>query len=184
MMIFRKDLSCAGEKKLMKSIVALFACILIMSVLGCSGNDKDRATASSGSMPSLPNEARGAAGAGTTSAENAWNTDAKAAGGSNLQVSTPYQTKGTTVSQNVNPSPYLNATEGLKAGGQNAELAGGLISRRDGTMFGPTDQPAAGIGPGMQGTAQPATSAGTRSTRGGGAVSAPVKPPSSQTTGK
>jgi hypothetical protein len=134
-------------------------------------------------MPSFPNQAQGAAGAGAGTSQPP-HVDAHAAGGSNLEASTPYETKGAAATQNINPAPFLTATEGMKPSAQNGQMSGGLVARRDGTMFGPADQPAAGVGPGMQSTAQSGTAAGARRTRGGGGLSAPVKPPSNQSTGK
>lgn len=167
----------------MKFISALLACFLIAGVLGCSGTDKDRATASSGSMPSFPNEAQGAAGASAGAPPLASYPDAHAAGGSNLGVSTPYQSKGPAVTQNINAQPFLSGDQAMRGTSQQADTAGGLVSRRDGTMFGPTDLPAAGIGPGMQGAAESGATGG-RGTRGGGGLSAPVKPAADQTSGK
>ena len=167
----------------MKLISCLLASFLIAGVLGCSGSDKDRATASSGSMPSFPREAQGAEGAGAGAPPLAAYPDAHAAGGSTLGVSTPYQSKGPAVTQNINPAPFLSGDKAMRGGPQQADMAGGLVSRRDGTMYGPTDLPAAGSGPGMQGAAESGATGG-RGARGGGGLSAPVKPPANQTSGK
>lgn len=170
----------------MKSVPGSLAVLLIIGIcVGCSGNDKDRATASSGSMPSMPNTSQGAAGAGAASAEEPAQVDPSSSGGSTLPASTPYsQQKGTTVSQNVNPAPFLTASQ-AKPGPQNLGAVG-LVSRADGTMFGPADLPAAGIGPGMEGPTQGGASrSSTRTGRpSGGGLSAPVKPSSNQTSGK
>lgn len=171
----------------MKSISGLLALLLFVGIgVGCSGNDKDRATASSGSAPSSPNTAQGAAGAGMYSADQQTQADPSSSGGSTLQASTPYrQEKGGAVSQNVNPAPFLTASQ-ANPSGQNATSATGLVSRADGTMFGPADLPAAGVGPGMEGGA---TQGGIPRSSGrgrpsGGGLSAPVKPSSNQTSGK
>lgn len=169
----------------MKSISGFLALLLFVGIgVGCSGSDKDRATASSGSAPSSPNIAQGAAGAGMSSADEQTQVDPSASGGSTLPASTPYsQEKGKAVSQNVNPAPFLTASQS-KPGAQNAASTG-LVSRADGTMFGPADLPAAGVGPGMEGATQSgaAPSSNTGKVSGGG-LSAPVKPSSNQTSGK
>lgn len=173
----------------MKSVPGILALLLmasLVSVVGCSGNDKDRATASSGSMPSAPTASQGAAGAGVASGDQAVQADPSSSGGSMLPASTPYsQGKAGTVSQNVNPAPFLTAGQ-AKQGPETNTNSNGLVSRADGTMFGPGDQPAAGIGPGMEGQAQRGagtSNAGTGKASGGG-LSAPVKPSSNQSRGK
>ena len=177
----------------MKSAFGFLALFVIVSVcavfVGCSGSDKDRATASSGSAPSSPNTAQGAAGAGMATENEAVQVDPSSSGGSTLPASAPYsQAKGGAVSQNVNPAPFLTASEG-KPGEAKVSSSTGLVSRADGTMYGPSDQPAAGIGPGMEGATQGGGArVGANGGRGkasaGSGLSAPVKPSSNQTGGK
>lgn len=138
----------------MRIAAAFIALLLIMGVLGCSGNDKDRATQPTGSEPSFPNTTAGAAGAGVANGDQQVQTTPEGSGGSSLSASTPYQGSGAAVSQNLNPGPFLVAKEPGSAAAVNIANSGGLIARADGTMYGPTDMPAAGVGPGMQGAAE------------------------------
>ncbi len=151
--------------------IAVFAVALLLgsAFLGCSGNDKDRATASAGSMPNLQNQAAGAEGAsGDKDAAPPKVVHPEANGGAGLRASTPYS-GGTPVSQNINAGPFLNAAETHPAP-QNSVPAVGLTARADGTMYGPNDQPAAGIGPGIVG--------------GGGGASSGNPPANARTGGK
>ncbi len=170
----------------MKRTFGFFLMLSILFVLGCSGNDKDRASAATGSGASLPSSAAGAEGSGVVPPEQP-QMDAGASGGSSLPASTPYsQGKGGTVAQNVNAAPFLTS-ESIKGGAaQRAASSTGLVSRADGTMYGPSDQPAAGVGPGMQGAGQ--TSAGPGGNAGhnpgGGGLSSNAKPAANQRSGK
>lgn len=170
----------------MKKIFGFLLTLSMMLVLGCSGNDKDRGSAATGSGASLPNSAAGAEGTSTVAPEQA-QMDAGASGGSSLPASTPYsQGKGGAVSQNVNPAPFLTS-ESVKGGAaQRAASSTGLVSRADGTMYGPSDQPAAGVGPGMQGAGQTSAGMGGDAGRnpGGGGLSTNAKPASNQRSGK
>lgn len=175
----------------MKNAFGFLALLMIVSVcavfVGCSGNDKDRATASSGSVPSSPETTQGAAGAGMATADEAAQVDPSSSGGSSLGTSTPYTDgKGAAVSQNVNPAPFLTANE---AGATTARggSSTGLVSRADGTMYGPGDQPAAGVGPGMEGASTGSAGMGANRSRGkasAGGLSATTKPSADQTSGK
>lgn len=139
----------------MRIAAAFIALLLIVGVVGCSGSDKDRATQPTGSEPSFPNTTAGAAGAGVANGDQQAQTTPEGSGGSSLPASTPYnQGNGAAVSQNLNPAPFLVAKEPGSATSVNISNSGGLIARADGTMYGPTDMPAAGVGPGMQGAAE------------------------------
>lgn len=139
----------------MRIAAAFIALLLIVGVMGCSGNDKDRATQPTGSEPSFPNTTAGAAGAGVARGDQQVQTSADSSGGTSLPASTPYnQGNGAAVSQNLNPAPFLMAKEPSTAAQVNISSSRGLIARSDGTMYGPTDMPAAGVGPGMQGAAE------------------------------
>jgi hypothetical protein len=170
----------------MKTLPGFLVLLLIVSVMGCSGNDKDRATQPTGSMPSFANTTSGAEGAGVASGDQKLETSPESSGGTSLQASTPYSSgKGGAVSQNLNPAPFLTAAGGKESTPKTAS-ATGLVSRADGDMYGPSDLTAAGVGPGMSGAAE---GGATRSSNAGKAkgntsLSAPAKPPSSQTSGK
>lgn len=170
----------------MKTLPGFLGLLLIVCAVGCSGNDKERATQPTGSMPSFANTSSGAEGAGVASGDQKTETSAASSGGSSLQASTPYNSGKGTVSQNLNPSPFLTAAASGNGGAPKAASATGLVSRADGTMYGPSDLAAAGVGPGMSGTAE---GGATRSSNAGKAgaktgLSAPVKPPSNQSSGK
>lgn len=170
----------------MKRIFGILIGLAMICVLGCSGNDKDRATAATGSAPSFQNQAAGAEGAGVVPPEQP-QSDPASSGGSMLPASTPYsQGKGAAVSQNVNPAPFLTSESVKGNAAQRAASSTGLVSRADGTMYGPSDQPAAGVGPGMQGSAQTSAGAGANAGHnpGGGGVSTNAKPASNQRSGK
>ena len=86
--------------------------------------------------------------------------DPAANGGSSLAASVPYQGSGALVSQNVNPAPFLAASQPQGAAtGTATAPSETLTSRADGTMRGPNDLPAASTGWGA--TAQPAGSGKT-----------------------
>jgi hypothetical protein len=128
-----------------KNLVAIAViCTLMMIVAGCSG------TNSGMMMPSLPGSVEGAAGAGAQANAEPAQIDSASNGGSSLAAASPYagDGKGGAVQQNVNPTPFLQASSPMKAG--MALPAGSLVSRADGTMYGPGDLSPAGAGPGME----------------------------------
>jgi hypothetical protein len=135
-----------------KRSALLFASLMLISLLGCSGTNKDTAVEPAGSIPLEPTEAAGANGAkGNVAPVEAPGPDAHASGGTTLAVSTPYnQPNAPAVAQNLNPTPFLVSTAAKGATTQQPGTPG-LTSRADGTMSGPQDQPAAGIGPGTMG---------------------------------
>lgn len=139
----------------MKRCALLFASLILISLLGCSGTNKDTAVAPAGSMPLEPTEAAGANGAkGNVAPVEVPGSDAHASGGTTLAVSTPYdQPNAPQASQNLNAAPFLVST-GTKSTASQQPPTPGLTSRADGTMFGPEDQPAAGIGPGTMSTTE------------------------------
>jgi hypothetical protein len=128
----------------MKQIALVLApAAFIMVLLGCDGKKYD----SSGEQSKL-----GAAPAMAASEANSppGKVSAYANGGSALPASMPYAQSGApAVSQNLNPSPFLSAAGAPVSNVFVSTEQLGLTSRADGTMFGPNDQPAAGIGAGM-----------------------------------
>ncbi len=76
--------------------------------------------------------------------------DSASNGGSSLAAAAPYagDGKGGAVQQNINATPFLQASTPMKTG--MALPAGALVSRADGTMYGPTDLAPAGAGPGTE----------------------------------
>jgi hypothetical protein len=140
-------------------LFALF-CMVITGLL-MAGCDTAR--------PSEP-IAAGAEGRKTTAAAAAQPSpqpDPAANGGSSLAASTPYDGGGKTVTQNVNPAPFLAGSPAQSSGTANAlPPPNSLTSRADGTMYGANDQPAA------------STSWGTPATKWSSPAAAPAaKPP-------
>ncbi|HET9181438.1 MAG TPA: hypothetical protein VFP59_04840 [Candidatus Angelobacter sp.] len=139
----------------MRIAAAFIALLLIVGVIGCSGTDKNRATQPTGSTPSSANSAAGAEGAGVANGDQQVETAPESSGGYSLSASTPYnQGNGGAVSQNLNPAPFLMEKEPANAAAVNISNPSGLIARGDGDMYGPSDLPAAGVAPGMQGAAE------------------------------
>ncbi|MGH9571699.1 MAG: hypothetical protein ACRD4F_18810 [Candidatus Angelobacter sp.] len=139
----------------MKNFAFLVASVMLLFVLGCSGNDKDKVPEPAGSMPLKPNVAAGANGArGNVAPVQSPQPDAYASGGSTLPASTPYsQANAPAATQSLNAAPFLGSSE-VRGELSKTPPSPGLTSRADGTMYGPQDQPAAGIGPGTMGETQ------------------------------
>jgi hypothetical protein len=171
----------------MKGLSGFLGLLLLVWCMGCSGNDKDRATQPTGSMPSFATTTAGAEGAGAGAGEPQQQVNPESSGGTSLAVSTPYNDgKGQPVSQNLNPGPFLTARESGTAGMPREASSTGLVSRADGTMYGPSDLSAAGVGPGMQGAAQSGSygTENSRAAKAGAGLSGSQKPPSNQRSGK
>jgi len=151
-----------------KNLLAIAVCCTLMIIVaGCSGTNGGMM------MPSLPGSVEGAAGAGAQATVEPPQIDSHSNGGSSLAVASPYagDGKGGVVQQNVNPAPFLQASSPMKAG--MALPVGSLVSRADGTMYGPGDLSPAGVGPGMEGPGTAASTpnqsfraSGTKSTTG------------------
>jgi len=165
----------------MKTVLSILVSLLIVAAMGCSGNDKDRATQPTGSMPSFANSSAGSSGAGVASGDQKDDATPASSGGSSLAASTPYSQGKTAVSQNLNAAPFLVASQSQGAT-QKQVSSTGLVSRADGDMYGPTDLPAGGVVPGgvSAGAANQSPSAG----QGKAGPSAPVKPAANQAKGK
>jgi hypothetical protein len=151
-----------------KTLLGMLVICSVVFVAGCAGNNV-------GTSPSLPEAVKGAAGAGAQATAGAPQIDNESNGGSSLAAAAPYASdgKGGAVQQNVNPSPFMTASSSMKSGMALPASAGALVSRADGTMYGPTDMSPAGIGPGMEGPGsggstpnQSFRGAGTKSTAG------------------
>lgn len=128
----------------MKNLFGVAVICMLMIVAGCTGNNV-------GTSPSLPDAVEGAAGAGQLGTPQPVQIDSASNGGSSLAAAAPYagDGKGGAVQQNVNAAPFLQASTPMKTG--MALPAGALVSRADGTMYGPTDMSPAGEGQGTQG---------------------------------
>jgi hypothetical protein len=149
-------------------------CVCGMTLFaGCSSGNNQ------GTMPSLPEVAEGAAGAGQLGTPQPPQIDSASNGGSSLAAAAPYagDGKGGAVQQNINAAPFLQASTPMKTGMALPAVSGALVSRADGTMYGPTDMSPAGAGPGTQGM----TSSGSAANQSGGAKSTTGAVPAGQT---
>ncbi len=133
------------QEKTVKRFALLLAASMLLVASGFSGTQAKPAAPG-------PSAAAGAENAGSGgSAQQSPQTDAHANGGSALPASMPYtQPNAPVASQNLNAAPFLIFAEPRGAAGAPAQpRSPGLTSRADGTMYGPSDQPAAGTGQGM-----------------------------------
>ena len=142
----------------MKNLIGIFAALLLSVLIGCSGNDRMGAGENLG----------GDTGNSSASTEQDYNlkqpaaTDPEASGGTTLRASTPYsEASKPAIGQNLNPAPFTGGPEqAAQRAARNAGSAADLSANRAmGTVDGPMDLPAAGVGPGMQG---PSTSGSFR----------------------
>jgi hypothetical protein len=129
-------------KTMLSNLCALMLIALGCFFLGCTSNDKNGAGREAPprelGAPAPPVAASASVVPAGTEAPG--RSDPSANGGSSLTASTPYNGNGQTVSQNINPAPFLTASHASTV----AVAPNSLISRADGTMSGPNDQPAAG----------------------------------------
>jgi hypothetical protein len=135
-------------------LFGIFAILIsFLLVQGCTSNSQDAA----GRKSEVTNPPAATETAVVSSAPPIAARAVPAAnGGATLPANAPYrQPNGTAVQQNINPAPFLVAAgAGQGAGpssGASQITSGKLTSRADGTMSGPSDQPAAGTGWGTQG---------------------------------
>jgi len=128
-----------------KNFHIVFATLLLLLFIGCSGNDRTGAGHNLGGDTSSSSAA--------TPQDYNWSshlqTDPQANGGAALKASTPYkQANAPVVSQNLNPAPFMAGNQI----GQSPSAANVVETNRAmGTVEGPMDQPPASVGPGMQG---------------------------------
>lgn len=133
----------------MKNAVISISCVLMLIALGCTSNDRSGAgreqTPHEPAAPAPPGAISASVGGSTAQAPG--RSDPSANGGSSLTASTLYNGNGTTVSQNINPAPFLTANQAQGGHPSGAAVPPNpLTSRADGDMRGPNDQPAAGTG--------------------------------------
>jgi hypothetical protein len=125
--------------------LAIFSIALVLSLAqGCTSNDKDKAgTEGSITTPASATVAPASGAAAPTSQPS----DPAANGGSALPAAAPYsEANSASAPQNVNPAPFLVASESAGRGGSTSAPSNTLTSRADGTMSGPNDLPAATTG--------------------------------------
>lgn len=130
--------------------LALFLVLsaLLMMVVGCPVVDQrpENTPAASTAAPAPSAE---------TKAEEPVRSNPASNGGSALRASMPYSQPGAPVaSQNLNAAPFLIAAESHGAIVPASTWSLALTSRADGTMYGPGDRPAAGIGQGITPSAE------------------------------
>jgi hypothetical protein len=139
----------------MKHLAVCSVLFVLMFGQGCTSNDRTPA----GPEGSLNTPESAPATASGSATQPSGQADPAANGGSSLPASAPYQGNGAPVSQNLNPAPFLAASQPQGQASGSTTALDGLTSRADGTMRGPNDQPAASTGWGSPAqTAQPASS--------------------------
>jgi len=138
----------------MKGLAVFFISIGLLTVLGCTSNDRV-AAGREGNLNTPNAPAATNAIPADSRAQSSGRPDPAATGGSSLPASAPYQGNGVTVTQNVNPAPFLVASQPGAGGNPGSAPSDTLTSRADGTMRGPADLPAASTGWG--GSEQPTT---------------------------
>jgi hypothetical protein len=137
----------------MKHLAVLITSFALLCAPGCTSNDRVGAGREGNlNTPNTPAATQGVPADSRTQATG--RPDPAANGGSSLPASAPYQ-GGTAVTQNVNPAPFLTASQPEAGGNAAGAPSNALTSRADGTMRGPNDQPAASTGWGAPG--QPST---------------------------
>jgi hypothetical protein len=144
--------------------MVFFISFALLSILGCTSNDRIGA-GREGNLNTPNTPAATNAIPADSRAQSSGQPDPAATGGSTLPASAPYEGGGATVTQNVNPAPFLVASQ-PGAGGTGAAPSNALTSRADGTMRGPNDLPAASTGSGTSGqptAAKPAVGKQNRS---------------------
>ena len=139
----------------MKKLAILSISLVLLLAQGCTSNDRNGAGVESNITTPASTSVAPASG---SDAPISRPSDPAANGGSTLPASAPYsQGNVATAPQNVNPGPFLTASQpqGAGSGGPGSAPSNTLTSRADGTMIGPNDQPAATTGwgtPGPQAT--------------------------------
>ncbi|MFI5104094.1 MAG: hypothetical protein ACHP79_04130 [Terriglobales bacterium] len=128
----------------MKNLLTMCVALLLLAILGCPGGQQ---AANERDQVPKPSADASTTSSSVVSDSTQAPADATATGGSSLTASAPYKQAGVGVAQNVNPAPFMIATQ---PAGKTATQSSDLISRADGTMMGPNDQMAAGTGPGGQ----------------------------------
>jgi len=139
----------------MKFLAVFFISFALLSALGCTSNDRVGAGREGNlNTPNTPAATQGIPADSRT--QPTGRPDPAATGGSSLPASAPYQ-GSETATQNINPAPFLTASQPEAGGGPGGAPSNTLTSRADGTMRGPNDQPAATTGWGA--SPQPSTTA-------------------------
>ena len=131
----------------MRKVCGFMLLAMAALLMGCSGLNKDLGgrTTSHGTMPSPAGASEGSAGAGERTQPATALMDAHASGGSTLPAYSSYG-GGAAQQQNINPTVFTNAAHAATQQQKAPETE--LVSRADGTMYGPGDQMPAGAGPG------------------------------------
>jgi hypothetical protein len=143
----------------MTKVALLLAVITLMFAVGCSSKsatEEKRENASRASQETVAASAAQGSRSETNQPESA-KLNPASSGGSSLQASMPYsQPNAPAASQNLNAAPFLTTAESAATRVPAPTWSPALTSRADGTMYGPGDRPAAGIGQGMMAAPQSA----------------------------
>lgn len=133
----------------MKNLILLSAAAIVFFFLGCSGNDYVGAGQNKGGDVS----AASAATAQDYSQRPPEQADSASSGGFTTKASDPYSHgNGATVSQNVNPTPFMGSSNGGLRGENPQNASANLATNRAvGEMEGATDQPPGAVAPGEMG---------------------------------
>jgi hypothetical protein len=103
------------------ALLSLFATLL---AVGCTGNDK-----TSAGLEGNPNAPPPAPVSADTRTQPSAQSDSAANGGFNLPASAPYQGNAT-ATQNVNPAPFLAASQSQAAGAAPQNKAGATSQKK------------------------------------------------------
>lgn len=133
----------------MKNFILLFTAAIVLFFLGCSGNDYVGAGQNKGGDTSTS----AAATEQDRSQAPPEQFDSASSGGFTTKASDPYSHgNGATVSQNVNPTPFMGSSQGGLRGENPQNASTNLATNRAiGEMEGATDQPPGAIAPGEMG---------------------------------
>jgi hypothetical protein len=127
-----------------KTLGIIAITMALMLGQGCTHNDRDSAGLKR--LPGAPPEEESRVPL-PNGGQAGTHIDPAANGGSSLTAAAPYSGSGAAVPQNVNPGPFLVASQAA-AGTQHGPSTNPSILTRsaDGTMSGPNDLPAATTG--------------------------------------
>ena len=134
-------------KTVVKTVLMVAITCVLLCAQGCTRNDRDSAGLQHESAP--PTQV---ASEPTNPGDQAYQTDPAANGGLSLHAAAPYADAGATVSQNLNPGPFVNAGQTSPGTTGAVPDPNRLTRSADGTMSGPHDLPPATTGWGTAAT--------------------------------
>ena len=134
-------------KTVVKTVLMVAITCVLLCAQGCTRNDRD--TAGLQREPNIPPTQAGPEP--SNPGEQAYQTDPAANGGLSLHAAAAYA-DGATVSQNLNPAPFVNAGQTSPGTTGAVPDPNRLTRSADGTMSGPHDLPPATTGWGTAAT--------------------------------